>query len=279
MGCLLDFGLCELEPGHDRSSSYRKKGIILALGSSHFLNAERISLRLPKSTSLARSNTLLNILSRGIRAPMQGSLEDKASFVTLLDDINFQLKTGDRMGLLGPNGAGKSTLLRVLGGGIPLSEGKVSASGKIISLIKHTSGFNNEATGIENILLRGLLFNIPIRQMKQKVNQIVEFSELGDAIHKPLRVYSTGMKARLAFSIVTHLDADILLLDEWLGVGDKNFQHKASQHMKKFVADIPIVILASHNESLINETCNKRLHLSKGRTVQQNSSMKVLHSD
>lgn len=185
--------------------------------------------------------------------------------VRALDDVSFRFVDGDRVGILGHNGAGKSTLLRVLSKVYEPTAGQVTISGKIGSLIDITLGVDPECTGLENIFLRAAYLGINKKQVKQNLEDIIEFSELGDFIDMPLRTYSTGMHLRLAFSVSTILRSDILLMDEWLSVGDENFRVKAEERMKSLVDNSSVLILASHSESLIKTMCNKVIWMEHGK--------------
>jgi len=187
---------------------------------------------------------------------------------TVLDDLSFEFKSGDRVGLIGRNGAGKTTLLKVLAGVFTPTTGHVNVKGHVLSLINSNLGFNQEASGYENILLRGLYLNIPMKVMEERAESIIKFSELGDYIHMPFHTYSAGMKTRLSFAILMSARPQILLLDEWLGRGDAQFQRKAADRMMGFVRRAGIVVLASHNERLIETTCNRIIRLENGHIVE-----------
>lgn len=185
--------------------------------------------------------------------------------VRALDDVSFRFEDGDRIGILGHNGAGKSTLLRVLSKVYEPTSGKAIITGKIGSLIDITLGVDPECTGLENIFLRAAYLGINKKQVRKNLDEIIDFSELGDFIDMPLRTYSTGMHLRLAFSVSTILRSDILLMDEWLSVGDENFRIKAEERMKSLIDNSSILILASHSESLIKAMCNKVIWMEHGK--------------
>jgi lipopolysaccharide transport system ATP-binding protein len=179
--------------------------------------------------------------------------------------MSFSLKDGDRVGLLGHNGAGKSTLLRLLGRVYEPSSGTASIKGTLGSLIDISLGIDHEATGRENIYFRGGLLGMTKAEIKKQLEAIIDFSELGNFIDMPLRTYSSGMHLRLAFSVSTILRPEILLMDEWLSVGDEGFKHKAEQQMSELVQSTNILVIASHSREIIEKTCNRVLWLEHGK--------------
>jgi len=195
--------------------------------------------------------------------------ETGVNVVQALSNINLELRSGDRLGLVGHNGAGKSTLLRALAGVYEPSAGEFVRQGTVASLIDPALGIEPDASGVENIMLRGLVMGLSKRQIDDLTPGICEFSGLGEYVNMPVRTYSTGMLMRLAFSISTSVEADILLMDEWLSVGDADFTAKAEQRMKDVVAKSGILVLASHSPELIAKECNRVIHLEHGRIVEQ----------
>ena len=195
--------------------------------------------------------------------------ETGINVVQALSNINLELKSGDRLGLVGHNGAGKSTLLRALAGVYEPSAGEFVRQGTVASLIDPALGIEPDASGVENIMLRGLVMGLSKRQIDDLTPDICEFSGLGEYVNMPVRTYSTGMLMRLAFSISTSVEADILLMDEWLSVGDADFTAKAEQRMKDVVAKSGILVLASHSPELIAKECNRVIHLEHGRIVEK----------
>ena len=194
--------------------------------------------------------------------------ETGVNVVEALSNINLELKSGDRLGLLGHNGAGKSTLLRALAGVYEPSAGEFVRYGSVASLIDPSLGIEPDATGIENIMLRGLVMGMSKKQVDDMTPQICEFSGLGEYVNMPVRTYSTGMMMRLAFSISTSVEADILLMDEWLSVGDAEFTEKAEQRMRDVVSKSGILVLASHSMDLIRKECNRVVRLEHGRIAE-----------
>ena len=196
--------------------------------------------------------------------------------IRALDDITARLETGDRVGLIGHNGSGKSTLLKTLGGIYWPTSGTISRSGVIGSLLDISLGMSMDATGRENIYLRGALQGLTRREVTDLMPGIIEFSELGDFIELPMRTYSSGMLLRLGFSISTVLAPDILLMDEWLAVGDEAFQRKAEERLGEVVSRTSIMVIASHSPTLIRNQCNRVLYLEHGRLVADGTPDEVL---
>ena len=194
-----------------------------------------------------------------------GSDQQGRVVVRALEGLSFTLKDGDRVGLLGHNGAGKSTLLRLLSGVYEPSSGSARIEGEIGSFIDISLGIDPEATGRENIYLRGGLLGMTRSEIAAQIDEIIEFSELGDFVDMPLRTYSTGMHLRLAFAVSTVVRPEILLMDEWLSVGDEGFKHKAEARMSELVRSTNILVIASHSRELVLHTCNRIIWLEHGK--------------
>jgi lipopolysaccharide transport system ATP-binding protein len=195
--------------------------------------------------------------------------------VRALEGLTFSLRNGDRVGLLGHNGAGKSTLLRLLSGVYVPSHGTARIQGDIGSLIDISLGIDPESTGRENVYLRGALLGMTRGMLKEQMDDIIDFSELGDFIDMPLRTYSSGMHLRLAFAVSTILHPQILLMDEWLAVGDQGFKVKAEERMEQLVAKSAILVIASHSRTLIEETCNRAIWLEHGKIRMDGTAQEV----
>ncbi|ARG96206.1 ABC transporter ATP-binding protein [Legionella micdadei] len=198
--------------------------------------------------------------------------------VRALENLTFSLKDGDRVGLIGHNGAGKSTLLRLLSGVYEPSCGTVRIKGEIGSLIDISLGIDSEATGRENIYVRGGLLGLTRTEIKKHLDDIIEFSELGNFIDVPVRTYSTGMHLRLAFAVSTILRPEILVMDEWLSVGDENFKRKAEKRMTEVVQATNILIIASHSPDLILNTCNRAIWLEHGKIKMDSAPHSVVNA-
>lgn len=213
--------------------------------------------------------TPLRLSARADRLRTGGTIngDGRTKFVTALDGVSFSLSAGDRLGLVGSNGAGKTTLLKVLYGIYEPTAGRIAIDGRVDALFNINLGFRREATGRRNILLRGLINGWSPDEIDARMDDIIAFSELGEFIDMPYKVYSQGMAARLAFSVATSFDPEILLMDEWIGAGDASFQEKAKARMNDMSKQAGIIVLASHNESLIKRVCNKVLVLEKGRVL------------
>ena len=184
--------------------------------------------------------------------------------VQALEDLNFILSDGDRVGVVGHNGAGKSTLLRVISGVYHPTEGRITLEGRVVSLIDVSLGIDPEATGRENIFMRGALLGLRKKETADKIDQIIEFSELGNFIDMPVRTYSSGMHLRLAFSVSTIIRPEILIMDEWLSVGDNAFKEKAEARLTELVQATKILVIASHSRRLLERICNRAIWLENG---------------
>lgn len=187
--------------------------------------------------------------------------------VEALKNISINLYSGDRVGIIGSNGSGKTTLLRLLAGLLEPTSGSIHIDGSVNSFIDIHYGMNLEATGIENIRMRLILLGVKYRDVPAKVDLVSRFSELGKYLFMPVKVYSSGMLMRLSFSIMSSIDSDILLIDEWLSVGDEGFRVKADHKMRDMIKKSSIIIMASHEKQLINEFCNKVIHLEHGSLI------------
>ena len=190
---------------------------------------------------------------------------DGVIVVRALDSIDLRLVAGDRVGLVGRNGAGKSTLLRAMAGIYSPTSGTIDHEGKIVPLLDISLGMDENSTGMQNIRLRGLLLGMSNAEIRAKQQSICDFSDLGDYLDLPLRTYSSGMRVRLAFAVSTAVDAEILLLDEVMGVGDAAFMGKANARLHDLRSRAKIVVLAMHSNEEIRKTCNKAIWMEQGR--------------
>lgn len=184
-----------------------------------------------------------------------------------LDHVSFEVKDGETLGVIGRNGAGKSTLLKILTGVTLPDSGTIDINGKITGLLELGTGFNPEQTGLQNIYDNGLLLSMTAREIAEKREAIIDFSELGDFINEPIKTYSSGMVMRLAFSIAIHAEPKCFVVDEALSVGDAHFQQKCTKRIKEFRAQGGSIIFVSHDMNSIKALCNKVLLLDKGRVL------------
>ncbi|MFX1802668.1 ABC transporter ATP-binding protein [Paraburkholderia sp. A1RO-5] len=189
---------------------------------------------------------------------------DGVIVVRALNNVDLRFESGDRVGLIGHNGAGKSTLLRMMAGIYAPTQGQVLTDGKIVPLLDITLGMDENSTGMQNIRLRGLLLGMSDGEIRAKQQSIADFCELGDYLDLPLRTYSSGMRVRLAFAVSTAVDAEILLLDEVMGVGDASFMQKAEERLADLHNRAEIVVLAMHSNAEIRRVCNKALWMERG---------------
>ncbi len=184
--------------------------------------------------------------------------------VQALSHVSLRFENGDRVALIGHNGAGKTTLLRVLAGIYEPSAGSVTVEGRVTPMFDVSLGIDPESTGYENILLRGLFLGLTRAQVMARRKDIAEFASLGAFLDLPVRTYSAGMQARLAFAMATCIEPEILLLDEGIAVGDANFALKANKRLEHFIAGTGVLVLASHSEALVRRFCNKSVVLQHG---------------
>ncbi|MFD0589823.1 ABC transporter ATP-binding protein [Paenibacillus sp. GCM10027627] len=195
----------------------------------------------------------------------QGSQLIAQQSIHALKDISIQLSEGDKLGIIGHNGAGKSSLLKTIAKIYPITSGGLEVKGRVATLFELATGFEMEATGWENILLRGLMLGESPQSMKQKKDEIAEFSELGDYLNIPVKYYSSGMFMRLAFSVSTAIEPDILLLDEVIAAGDAKFINKANKRINDLMNKIKILVFVTHSMSSLKQFCNKCIWLEKGQ--------------
>jgi ABC-2 type transport system ATP-binding protein len=192
-----------------------------------------------------------------------------------LHDVSLRIESGDTVGVVGRNGAGKSTLLRVIARVIPPSSGRVVVAGRIAPLLELGLGLHGELTGRENVLLQGALLGYSRDEMRRRLPRIVEWAELEAFIDAPIRTYSTGMAARLSFSVATDVDPDILLVDEALAVGDERFQEKCRERIEAFRRAGKTVFLVSHALAQIQTNCRRAIWIHGGRVVSEGDAQSV----
>jgi ABC-2 type transport system ATP-binding protein len=204
------------------------------------------------------------------------SLSGKISVVQALDGVTLSFRQGDRVALIGHNGAGKTTLLRVLAGIYEPTIGTIQIDGDVAPLFDVALGMDLESTGYENIVLRGLFLGLSRKEIDDRVDEIAEFTELGNFLDLPIRTYSAGMRTRLAFAVSTSIEPDILLLDEGIGAGDAAFLAKASRRLQEFTKNAAIIVLASHSAELVEEMCDTAVLMEYGKVVSAGTTRDVL---
>ena len=192
-----------------------------------------------------------------------------------LKDVSFEVNKGEVIGIIGRNGSGKSTLLKIISGLFRPSEGKISVKGRIVPMLELGSGFDPELTGRENVFLNGAILGYTEAFLKEQFDDILEFSELGDFIDMPLKTYSSGMMMRLAFSVATIVQPEILFVDEILAVGDEAFQRKSRAKMLELMGGGTTVLYVSHSLDQIRELCNRVVWLDHGKVVMQGEAAEV----
>jgi len=219
----------------------------------------------------ASTRSLKNAVLRATTGGKVARESGRRVTVTALDHVSFDVHEGDRVGILGHNGSGKTTLLRVLAGAYEPVGGELTIEGRVASLLDLSLGLDPEATGYENILVRGLMMGYSVRQMRERTEEIAAFSDLGDYLNMPVRTYSSGMQLRLAFSVATSVEADILVMDEWLSAGDAAFAEKAGRRLLGLVERSSILVLATHSLDLVQSLCNRVIRLQHGRVLAEES--------
>jgi len=215
--------------------------------------------------SRSLKKTVAQMLSGGRLAR---DASDELTRVVALKGINLSIQNDERIGLIGSNGAGKTTLLRVMAGALKPASGRVRRVGITSSLFDVSLGMNYEATGWDNITLRGLFLGLSPAEVRSRTDEIVEFCGLTpEQLSRPVRTYSSGMLMKLAFAISTSVHPEILLLDEWIGVGDAHFVDKAQKRLTELIDRARILVIASHYDHLIRSLCNKVAYLQEGQVI------------
>jgi lipopolysaccharide transport system ATP-binding protein len=246
-----------------------------------------LAIRVPRESAIDVSNATLQYpigpYARGsLKSNLlkllgsKGEVTAKITHVEAIRALDLQIEHGERVGIIGSNGSGKSTLLRALAGIYPLKSGKIRVVGSIGTLLDTTLGFETESTGRENIYYRGVAMGYSPRALRAAENEIIEFAALGDFIDLPMRTYSAGMYVRLGFAISTHFSPDVLLVDEVFGAGDASFAARAVDRMMRMVRRAGIVVLATHDTSLVSRVCSRVLWMNGGVLERDGSPQVVL---
>jgi len=227
------------------------------------------------STEPEKHALALQLRNVGVSYPLGRALFNKNKYWAL-KDVSFDLYHGETLGVLGRNGAGKSTLLRLLTGITAPDVGTITSDGSQVSLLSLGVGFINHLTGRENAILSGILLGMRRQRVEEKMQEIIDFSELHDFIDEPLRTYSSGMRARLAFSVAFQADPSILLVDEVLGVGDMEFNIKSTAVMKERISSNRTVVIVSHQMETMRELCDRVVWIEQGKTLMEGDATEVL---
>ncbi len=245
---------------------------------------------MPKPNELTQVNYAIDVQDLGVKYNLRLTKKNtlRTSFQNMLTreggdkqfwalrGVNFRMVHGESLAVIGPNGAGKSTLLQVLAGIIDPSEGFIDVRGQISSLLQLGAGFDQELTGRDNIMLAGAFLGINHKLMLELQQPIIDFADIGDFIDAPIKTYSSGMRARLGFSIATSVDPDVLLLDEVLATGDQVFREKSRQRVLEIAANAKAVVLVTHDMHWVTEFCNRAMLLEKGRVVMEGAPADVV---
>jgi lipopolysaccharide transport system ATP-binding protein len=229
------------------------------------ISARDVCVDFPIFTNSNRS--MKNLVLRATTGGRIARDAGQQTYVRSLDHLTFDVQAGERIGLVGHNGSGKTTLLRTLCGVYAPTFGRLIVSGRVVSLLDINLGMDPDGTGFENIMMRGIIMGMTPKQISSRIDDIAGFTDLGEYLDMPIRTYSSGMQMRLAFAVSTSVDADVLLMDEWLSVGDAEFQIKAAERLAAMVHRTPILVVATHSMDLVTKTCTRMIRLEHGRII------------
>lgn len=228
------------------------------------VKADAISVDFPLYGTRSLKNTVLTGVTGGLI-----KMADRTTTIRAINEMSFEMHEGERIGLWGHNGSGKTTLLKVIARICVPSSGVIDINGSVASLLNISLGMSGDATGIENIYLRAAMMGLSKQETSERLRDIVAFTELGEFINFPIKTYSSGMQMRLAFAVSTCTNADIILMDEWLAVGDDAFQQKASERLNEMLDDSKLLVVASHDRGFLERTCSKILHMEHGKIIEE----------
>lgn len=216
----------------------------------------------------AAGRSLKKTMMRAATGGVIAATSSDRVIVRAIDHVTFDFNEGERIGLVGHNGSGKTTLLRAIAGVYEPGSGSIEVRGRIASMLSIDMGMDVEATGWDNIFLRGAIMGLRRREITRLIDDVCEFAGLGDYVYMPMRTYSSGMIMRLMFAISTSVKADIILMDEWLSVGDDDFSNMAQKRLLDLVDQASLLVIASHDREVIRNTCTRVVHFEHGRIVE-----------
>ncbi len=219
---------------------------------------------------------LISLQDVGVRYKRSGNIFRRSNYYAALKSINFNIYPGETLGIIGKNGSGKSTLLRLISGVIKPDSGRILNRGASVSLLVLQAGFNPNLNGRDNVILSGMFQGFSRKEVENRIDEIHTYSELNDFFYEPIRTYSTGMRARLSFSISTILNPDVLLIDEVLSVGDAQFREKAERTMLNKIQSNQTIILVTHSIAQIRRLCDRAILIDNGCSISEGDPKKVL---
>ncbi len=239
------------------------------------IDLQGIGVDLPIYNSQGRSLKSA-LLAQTVGGRMADDRDRSVVVIRALNDVTLRFEHGTRVALIGANGAGKTTLLKVMAKIYPPTRGKVNIDGRVVSLTDINVGMDTEATGFENIRMRGTLLGLKPPEIAELIPKVAEFTDLGEYLKLPIRCYSQGMMLRLAFGISTAIQPDIILLDEIIGVGDQSFAERARERLSNLIDAASILVLATHDPGIVTRLCTSAIWLSQGRVVESGSPVEIL---
>ena len=226
--------------------------------------------------NLYKSFKLNSDKPRTIKEKLLFSNRNKVERIEILKNINIDIKKGETVALIGTNGSGKSTLLKLMTKIIYPTKGYIKTNGKLTSLLELGAGFHPDFTGRENIYFNASIFGLTKQEIEKRIDEIIEFSELGDFIDNPVRTYSSGMYMRLAFSVAINVDAEILLIDEILAVGDQHFQEKCFAKLHQLKESDKTIVIVTHSLDQVENLCNRAIWIKGGQVQMDDVPKKVI---